>query len=92
MENTVDDGAENLVADLRNDDETVLALGRAEPQDFLEMQSGNSLLRNRSTGVSLIRSMRCSPPPPPRTSSSTESCGMAKRSPLAGLLGFAGKT
>src|SRR5579864_4654966 len=48
--------------------------------------SGNSLLRSRSTGASLICSMRCSPLLPARTSSSTASCGMAKRSPPASAL------
>ena len=48
--------------------------------------SGNSLLRRRSTGASLMCSMRCSPLWPARTSSSTASCGMAKRSPPASTM------
>ncbi len=43
--------------------------------------SGRSLLRSRSTAASLMRSMRCSDLAWTRTSSTTESCGMAKRSP-----------
>ena len=48
--------------------------------------SGSSLLRSRSTGASLMRSMRCSDLPCTRTSSTTASCGMAKRSPPASTI------
>ena len=85
VQHAVDHRAENLIADL--DDRRQSRLSRSPSpsrRTSFRCRSGNSLLRSRNTGVSLIRSMRCSPPPPARTSSSTESCGMAKRSP-AGL-------
>jgi len=46
---------------------------------FFRCISGNSLLRSRNTAVSLMRSMRCSELARARTSSTTASCGMAKR-------------
>ena len=52
----------------------------------LRWTSGSSLLRRRRTGVSLMRSMRCSELVCARTSSTTESCGMAKRSPSASTI------
>ena len=45
---------------------------------FFRCISGNSLLRNLSTAVSLMRSMRCSELARARTSSTTDSCGIAK--------------
>ena len=48
---------------------------------LLSRNSGSSLLRNRSTAASLMRSMRCSELLRTRTSSTTASCGIAKRSP-----------
>ena len=53
---------------------------------FFRCISGNSLLRSRSTAVSLMRSMRCSELARARTSSTTDSCGMAKRSPAASTI------
>ena len=88
VEHAVDDDAESLAADLRDDDEAVRSprrLRRARSTS-LRWISGSSLLRSRSTGVSLMRSMRCSRWRRARTSSSTESCGMAKRSPPASTI------
>ena len=48
--------------------------------------SGSSLSRRRSTGASLMRSIRCSQLARARTSSSTASCGIAKRSPAASTI------
>ena len=53
---------------------------------FFRCISGNSLLRRRKTAVSLMRSMRCSELARARTSSTTESCGIAKRSPAASTI------
>ena len=55
-------------------------------KSFLRWISGNSLLRSRKTAVSLMRSMRCSELARARTSSTTESWGMAKRSPAASTI------
>src|SRR3954462_10785848 len=53
---------------------------------FFRCISGNSLLRRRNTAVSLMRSMRCSELARARTSSTTESCGIATRSPAASTI------
>src|SRR5438874_1370473 len=53
---------------------------------FLRCISGSSLLRRRNTAVSLMRSMRCSELARARTSSTTASCGIAKRSPAASTI------
>src|SRR5229473_3312191 len=53
---------------------------------FFRCISGSSLLRNRNTAVSLIRSMRCSELARARTSSTTANCGIAKRSPAASTI------
>ncbi len=53
---------------------------------FFRCISGSSLLRSRKTAVSLMRSMRCSELARARTSSTTESCGIAKRSPAASTI------
>ena len=53
---------------------------------FFRCISGNSLLRSRKTAVSLMRSMRCSELARARTSSTTDSCGIAKRSPAASTI------
>ena len=53
---------------------------------FFRCISGNSLLRSRNTAVSLMRSMRCSELARARTSSTTASCGIAKRSPAASTI------
>ena len=55
-------------------------------RSFLRWISGSSLLRRRRTGVSLMRSMRWSELACARTSSITESCGIAKRSPPASTI------
>ena len=60
--------------------------GAATPSRRLSRATGSSLSRSRSTAVSLMRSMRCSLPPCARTSSTTASCGMAKRSPPASTI------
>ena len=85
MEHGVDHDAEGLAADLGDDDEAVLdvAVGslRAILSRLLSRNSGSSLLRSRRTAASLMRSMRCSELLRARTSSTTASCGIAKRSP-----------
>ena len=53
---------------------------------LLSCTSGRSLLRSRSTAASLMRSMRCSEFLRTRTSSTTASCGIAKRSPPASTI------
>src|SRR6201997_4057335 len=53
---------------------------------FFRCISGNSLLRRRNTAVSLIRSIRCSELARARTNSTTDSCGIAKRSPAASTI------
>ena len=58
-----------------------IALSPSSFSRLARRMSGKSLLRSRSTAASLMRSMRCSDLPCTRTSSTTESCGMAKRSP-----------
>ncbi len=64
VEDAVDDDAEGLAADLRDDDEAVLVVDLGAVVDLRAASSrwisGSSLLRSRSTGVSLMRSMRCS--------------------------------
>ena len=55
-------------------------------RSFFRCISGKSLLRRRRTAVSLMRSMRCSELARARTSSTTDNCGIAKRSPPASTI------
>ena len=58
---------------------SVVASPAVELSSALSRTSGSSLLRSRSTAASLMRSMRARSCARTRTSSSTASCGMAKR-------------
>src|ERR1044072_8031246 len=55
-------------------------------RSFFRCISGSSLLRSRNTAVYLMRSMRCSVLARARTSSTTDNCGIAKRSPAASTI------
>ena len=60
---------------------TSLSAAFVDLEQRAQPDSGSSLLRSRSTAASLMRSMRCSELARTRTSSTTASCGIAKRSP-----------
>ena len=84
VEDGVDDDTETLAADLHTTTKpSFTGFPLCMPNRPSSRASGINLLRSRSTAVSLICSMRCSPPLRARTSSTTASWGMAKRLPPA---------